>query len=573
MEIKLLDDNLINKIAAGEVIEKPASIVKELVENSIDAGSKRISVHISNGGIDRIEVEDDGEGISGTEIPLAFLRHATSKISSEYDLFDISTLGFRGEALPSIASVSRIEVFTRKNDEGVCAVIEGGQILDTKPYPCPKGTRIIVKELFYNTPVRKNFLKSPVTEGRNIYEVMVKYSLSRPDISFTFSNDKKTFFKTPGKGILRDVLIAVYGHDFICGLIDISYQGGKYSLKGFISTPEVRRLNRKNQLFFINQRPVRSPLLYKAVENAYKGLLLTREHPIVFLDFTIPNHLIDVNIHPQKSEVRFKDEKEVFRVVYEVLKERLDGLDYRLTDNSSGLKPDLDYPWLNPAKEKRMTVYEQSLIDIKPELTINKAKNESLEVNRQGSECNNSYNIIGQCLDSYILFENNDSLWIVDQHAAHERIMFSHLKDIYQSPKEISQVLAFPLVIEMETNQIELLKKHQELCIELGFELEPIGDNSIAVRAAPALIQGTEIEVLNDLVDILQDGDKFDLKNQAMIMMSCKKAIKAGKVLNIIEMESLIEELLTVEEYKHCPHGRPTIINLSHNDLDRWFKR
>jgi len=576
MAIKLLDDNLINKIAAGEVIEKPASIVKELVENCIDAGSTRISVRVFNAGIDRIEVEDDGEGISYAELPLAFLRHATSKISTEKDLFDISTLGFRGEALPSIASVSRIEIYTkREDDEGVYAIIEDGQILDIQAYPCARGTKIIVKDLFYNTPVRKKFLKSPVSEGRHVYNIMCKYSLSRPDISFTFSNDRKTFFKTPGNGKLGDVLVAIYGHDFTRGLVDISFQGEKYSLSGFISTPEVRRLNRKNQLFFINNRPIHSPLLYKAVDNAYKGILLNREHPIVFLAFSVPKDSIDVNIHPQKNELRFMDEKVIFKIVYDVLKEKLDGLDYRMSDTSSSLNLDISYPASSSAEEKHAAVYEQSLADLEPDFRINKSINKHFSISEPGliEVTEKKYNIIGQCLDSYILFEKDDSLWIVDQHAAHERIMFSRLQNLYLSENETSQVLALPLVIELSAERIDLLEKHREFFIELGFELEQIGHNSVAVRAAPALVSGNEIDILNDLLDILQDNSKPDLKNEAMIMMSCKKAIKAGTVLSLKEMETIIEELFNVEGYKNCPHGRPTIIKVSHKDMDKMFKR
>lgn len=584
MAIKLLDDKLINKIAAGEVIERPASIVKELAENSIDAGSRKINVRIISGGIERIEVEDDGEGIKSDELLLAFLRHATSKISKEEDLFSIATMGFRGEALPSIASVSRIDVYSKNNeDDSIHACFEGGKLLDKEVYPCPSGTKIIIKDLFYNTPARKKFLKSPVTEGNHIYDMMCKYALARPDISFSFSNEKRLFFKTPGRGKLRDAAIAVYGHDLNEDLLDVFYEGETYTLSGLISTPEISRANRKNQIFFINNRPVRSPLLYKTVDNAYKGLLISREHPVVILNINMPAEDVDVNVHPQKTEVRFKDEKVVFRLVSEVLRDVLDGQDFRFNNRYVMENPEPVYKTEPVGKNEIRTRELFNIYEHVPDYSNRRidsfnvedhdlVNDHSLSIDDVNTDA--PFQIIGQCFNSYILVQREDSLWLVDQHAAHERIIYSQLKEQYNnSASEISQLLAFPLSVELSGNQVELIEQNRELFTQLGYSLEIIGYNSVLIRATPGFAVGKEKEIVLELLDLLQERGSSDFRERAIIMMSCKKAIKSGTCLNGHEMVKIIEELLLVEGYKHCPHGRPTMICLDHVELDRMFKR
>lgn len=581
MTIKLLNDELINKIAAGEVIERPASIVKELLENAIDAGSSRITVRINNAGMARIELEDDGEGISSAELPLAFLRHATSKISSQDDLFNINTLGFRGEALPSIASVSRMEVYSkREDDEGIYAILEAGEILDIQAFPCPNGSKIIVKDLFYNTPARKNFMKSPVTEGKHVYELICKYALARSDISFSFDNDKKTFFKTPGNGRLLDTVIAIYGRDLAAKLQEIAYQGETYSLSGLISNPEVSRMNRKMQHFFINQRPVRSPMLYKAVDTAYRGLLLSREHPMVILNISMPPGNVDVNVHPQKTEVRFQDEKAVFSLLNQIIRDSLDGSDYRISGESISTKARASYPNQSNIAIKHR-VHEQRFKDFDPFTAVHETVEEASSVMEAAElpgvdteDLEKGFQIIGQCLNSYILYEEDDSLCIVDQHAAHERIMYARLEEIYnKSDTEASQLLAFPVPVELSAQEIEVLESNSQFLEELAFDFEIIGHNSIALRAAPAPICGQETDTLNDLLQLLQENKAVNLKHEALAMMSCKKAVKAGTPLKRTEMEAIINELYSVKDYRHCPHGRPTIMILDHGELDRMFKR
>jgi DNA mismatch repair protein MutL len=576
VSIKPLDDNLINQIAAGEVIERPASVVKELIENSIDADATIIAVNINRGGIDRIEVEDNGQGMEAEDIPLAFQRHATSKISSQEDLFNINTMGFRGEALPSIASVSRIDLYSQKTDStGVFARVEGGRFLKQENRPGPVGSRIIVSDLFFNTPARRSFLKSIVTEGNHIYELLRKYALSRPDISFSFSNDRKQFFKTPGNGSLKDAVLCVYGRDFAGYLTDVTYIGEEYSIEGLISTPELRRTNRKNQYFFVNNRPVRSVLLYKAIDQAYQGFLLSREQPAIILSIKIPPGNVDVNVHPQKNEVRFKDEKSLFRTVYAVLKEVLEQIDYRPLNY---LPPESYVPVFRGQNYNQRAVSETAIsFDFTGQSSLIKAPAQSLNDRRTEEEdypsAARGFRIIGQCLNSYILLEIDQALYLVDQHAAHERIMYNQLKEIYNTEKEVTQMLAVPLAVELSPGQISIIEEHNDFFADLGFDLDVIAPDTALIRATPGGVSGQELELVNELLELWQDNTLPDIQEEAIKTLACKKAIKAGEGLYLQEMERIITELLGSENYKNCPHGRPTIIKMSQAELDRLFKR
>jgi DNA mismatch repair protein MutL len=578
MPIIALDDNLINKIAAGEVVERPASVVKELIENAIDAGASIIKVNIANGGIDRMEVEDNGQGMDKEELPLAFQRHATSKIATAEDLFNITTMGFRGEALPSIASVSRIDLYSKKNDhEGVFIRLEGGQLVKQEYRPCPQGTRIIIKDLFFNTPARRNFLKSPVSEGGHIYELLCKYALARPDISFIFSNDKKTFFKTPGNNDLKDAVLCIYGRDFTRYLVEASHQGEQYAVAGMLSTPELRRLNRKHQFFFVNNRPVRSVLLFKAVDQAYSGHLLSREQPAVILSIDVPPGDIDVNVHPQKNEVRFKDEKIVFRMVYAVIKEALDKLDFRPIASFEPEKSQIPAGYQQPQHQSR-ELYEPAInFNYSPSPITSPhllpAEGTGAQLQSSSIETSREFRVIGQCLNSYILLEMNQALYIVDQHAAHERIIYNKIKEAYASGKEFAQILAVPLPIELSTRQMEIIADNNGFFSELGFILDIIAPNTALLRGAPSSMGGQELDFIHELLEMWQDNSLSDLKDESIKTMACKRAVKAGDGLHLQEMEIIIEDLLNTENYKNCPHGRPTIIKMTHAELDRLFKR
>ncbi|NLW92398.1 MAG: DNA mismatch repair endonuclease MutL [Syntrophomonadaceae bacterium] len=600
MPIRLLDDKLINKIAAGEVIEKPASVVKELVENALDAGASAIKVTIAGGGLQLIDIEDDGSGLNYDEIPLAFLRHATSKLSAEADLFDINTMGFRGEALPSIASVSRIEVFSKAYySEGVYARLEAGNMEEIMNYPCPEGTRMVIKDLFFNTPARKKFMKSPVSEGNAVYDTIVKYALARPDVCFTFSNDKKTFFKTPGNGRLRETAVALFGADYAGHLIEIEHSYEATSLHGLIGAPELTRANRKHEFFCVNRRPVRSPMVYRALDAAYAGFLLTREYPVVMLNLSLPTNTIDVNVHPQKNEIRFQDEKAIFDYIYGVLRERLKGADFSprqipiseglslqrqagyYTNNISNMVAEGELPlsfrenkvWgLGTSGDKTMFRDSRRLdsSDNTPNVYLStpSAESDTLSI-----EPGQELQIIGQTLNSYILIEAGNSLWLIDQHAAHERIIYSGLLEAVAIKDEPSQILALPLTLELSTRDMDNVEKHTHLFEELGFHVEALGPNTLAVRSAPALISGSEDEVIAEILDAIEERGQVNIKEKALALMACKKAIKAGERLNFNQMERLVIDLLSSSDYKNCPHGRPTMMKLSHRDLDRMFKR
>jgi DNA mismatch repair protein MutL len=620
MAIKLLDDRLVNKIAAGEVVERPASVVKELVENAIDAGSSRIAVFIAGGGIDRIEVVDNGAGIAANDVALAFERHATSKITEEADLLRIHTMGFRGEALPSIASVSRIELYSQcDSGPGIRTFLEGGKLQEIEPYPTAPGTKIIIREIFFNTPVRKKFLKSTVSEGIHIHEIMTKLALSRPDISFSFSNEKKLYFKTPGNGnhpagtpdvryrsplmlhpagttgaslrmplrLLRDVVISIYGQDFATNFLDLEWQGENCALQGLISKPEFRRVNRKNQLFYVNNRFIKSPMLARAVDEGYRGLLLSREYPAVILFLTVASNEVDVNVHPQKTEVRFRDEKNIFRLVSRGIRDRLNkssvsGSSSLSSRGATLLVSDSEHRWYPEGASEKLVyenykapigiVNEQNLSFTDTDLTAARIELSSLVPTKLTPDTS-EYAIIGQCFNSYILVEKDEALWVVDQHAAHERINYSRLQESSNRVASDSQILAFPLAFDLSTAQMDVLEVKLELLQGIGFDIEALGPNTAIIRSAPSLLQGREIEIINEILELLEDERPADLKKEIFAMMACKQSVKAGQSLTRQEMAMIINDLVQVEDYNNCPHGRPTIFRLSHLELDKRFKR
>lgn len=573
MSIKLLDESLINKIAAGEVVERPASVVKELLENSLDAGATRIDVRISGGGIESIEVSDDGVGISETDLPLAFLRHATSKISGEEDLFQICTMGFRGEALPSIASVSRLQVFTRcKEEAGIHIRLDGGRIVERNHLPGPSGTKIIVQDLFFNTPARKKFLRSAVSEGNQVYDLICRYALARADVSFSFSNDKRTFFKTPGSGSLSDTVLTVWSRELRQHLLEVDSRFGSYGLRGLTSSVELHRQTRKNQLFYVNQRPVKSPLVFKALDLAYQGMLLAREQPLAILHLYLPEEEVDVNVHPQKNEVRFRDEKRVFATLVDGLREALGKMRVGPAPPSRELKT---FDYAGAVQVKAPMVRSQPGIPfhwkdtiIKEGTTNGPAVQDAVQAEIPPDQ---EFRIIGQCLNSYIIMEKEQALFMVDQHAAHERIIYHRIKSaIGERP---GQILAIPLAIEFSRAQMHNIENRFDYLEKLGFRLEPLGPNSMLIREAPPLLAGREIEVLLELADLIEKDGGGDYEHRALSTMACKKAVKNGTSLLAAEMTDIVQELIKVPDYRFCPHGRPTVIKLSKYDLDKMFKR
>lgn len=568
MSIRLLDEQLINQIAAGEVIERPASVVKELVDNALDSRASIIKVRFTQGGTEEVEVEDNGGGIEPTELPIAFQRHATSKIACEADLSRIHTMGFRGEALPSIASVSRMEVFTCTHDKpGMYALYEGGKAKEMRAEPCPPGTRVIVHDLFYNTPARRKFLKSTVSEGNQIHDLVCKYALARPEVSFSLISGKKSYFKTPGNGSLRDAALAVYGLEYISSLLEVEYEGASLQLKGLISPPERSRKNRRHQLFFINQRPIRSSLLYRAVDTAYQGLLVSREHPLIILNLLVPSDQVDVNVHPQKWEVRFADEQQIFNMVRHVLAERISRHDI---SPAQGIKmPASTYI---PSPSYRGTSVQESHRSL-----WNHADKQTEVIYAQPPETISRYSdsmikVLGQVLQTYVLIEKDDGLWIIDQHAAYERITYNRIRAQYQEGLAGSPLL-FPETIHLNTRQIDLLMDEEPSLLDLGFVLDRVGPDSAIIRSAPDQLKGREKEVILDLLEMLEGSGINDFRDEAMKTMACRKSAKAGDFLSPAEMESLVMELFEQDQYQHCPHGRPTLMKMGRSDLEKMFKR
>lgn len=587
MTIHLLDEHLINKIAAGEVIERPASVVKELVENSIDAGSTRIIVNIAGGGVDRIEVEDNGEGIAVQEVPQALLRHATSKLEDEEDLFTIHTMGFRGEALPSIASISQMEIHTQQENSSGCRLeVDGGVIQIMHPYLGTTGTRIVVNNLFFNTPVRKNFLKTAVSEQSHIYDIMSKLALSRPDISFSFSSEKKLYFKTPGNGSLRDVLIAINGRDFADQFIDLSITGEKYAAYGLVSKADFHRVNRKHQIFFVNNRLIKSPMLSRAVDEGYKGLLLAREYPGVIIFLKVDHGDVDINVHPQKTEVRFRDESAVFRLLSRGISDTVNGLVHTMDSTLAGTNPQplqtnpagRAYSYQNSYRPERLSFQEPERVSesgqrFRPELLAENPPLQSDSRQVVPVEEQAPFRIIGQCFDSYILTELEGRLWMVDQHAAHERIMYTQQKEISSAGAAESQILAVPLTMELSAAQMDAVEQNEALFTEMGLFVDAIGPETIVIRSSPTSLQGQEHELVMEMLEMIEENKMADYKEKALCMIACKQAVKAGQRLNYREMEQIMHDLLTVDDFMHCPHGRPTFIEITHADLNRRFKR
>lgn len=573
MAIKLLNEHLINQIAAGEVIERPASVVKELVENAIDAGSTRISVKIAGGGLEMIEVEDNGSGIPPQDVALALQRHATSKIAVQSDLFTISTMGFRGEALPSIASIAHMTIYTRQKDaDGVEVQIEGGIIRSQLPFAGAKGTRIVVRELFFNTPVRRKFIKSPVSEQNHIYEIISRLALSRPDISFMLSSEKKLYFKTPGNGSLRDALISINGKDYADQFIDFRVNGEQYSVGGLLSKPEFHRINRKNQIFYVNNRLIKSPMLNRAVDEGYRGLLLAREYPGVVIFISLNYGEVDINVHPQKSELRFRDEGDIFRMVSHAIKDAVNGLAYTMGEDAWKSKASVDYNgnarnFIQPSR-----VHDQTIsFDYPPQERTVTPGQQAAALNELDNQ--SAYRLIGQCFNSYLLVEMEGKLWLLDQHAAHERIMYNHLRQQIQGASTASQLLALPLILELSAAQLDMIEKNQQIFTDIGLQFDIMGTDSIVIRSAPPSLIGQESQLLMELLEMLGESHNRDYHDEALCMMACKQAVKAGQILSRMEMENIIEELLQEDDYQHCPHGRPTFMEISHSDLDRRFKR
>ncbi|MGI5899878.1 MAG: DNA mismatch repair endonuclease MutL [Christensenellales bacterium] len=610
--IKILDENTANRIAAGEVVERPASIVKELVENALDAGSTAVTVDIIGGGIEQIRVTDNGSGIPAADVRLAFERHATSKIASGDRLTDIGTLGFRGEALPSIAAVSKVTLTTKtKNDEiGVRISVEGGAVMDISQAGCPQGTTIIVKDLFYNTPARRKFLKRPQTEGGIINDMLASLALSRPEISIRFSMGAKTVFQTPGDGNLQSALYTVFGQSTAKDMMPVEGNSGYVKVGGYVGGGALARGNRQNEIFFVNGRTVRSTPLSQGLEAAMKERVMIGRFPICALNIIVPPEMVDVNCHPSKTEVRFSDEAYVRQAVYDVVfesvteqfnlknaaaafiperapQEKPQVFDFSQTTQQKTEVPEMDSVDLGikpPAKPMMLRDSAYSMPHAQPQgfpgmmefPRTEAAKELSQEEIKEPGAVLPHYDIIGQVFSTYLLLRSGERLLIIDQHAAHERLRYDELMRRFEGGV-YSQKLLVARIFDVTISDKAKIMDNIGALSKAGFEVDEFGVSTVRVSAVPVILGEPSISgFFSEFVDRLGELSSIrepERKRERIIQMACKSAIKAGDSLAREEIEALLKTLFESGSPPHCPHGRPIIIEITKRELERRFGR
>jgi DNA mismatch repair protein MutL len=604
--IRILDETTANKIAAGEVIERPASVVKELVENSIDAGSTRIEVEIENGGLHSIRVTDNGCGMSRENARLSLARHATSKIRDADDLNHITTLGFRGEAIPSIASVSRFSIVTRGSTdlEGTQIDVEGGTLKDITATGCPTGTTMLVRDLFFNTPARLKYLKTTATEIGHIVDILGRLTLSYPRIAFRLQHNGRQLLATTGSGDGRETMASIYGGEVAKHLLPLNSSREAYSIHGFIAKPAIYRKNRNHQNVFVNGRFVRSNIISRALEDAYQTLLPSGARPIASIEVQIPTDEVDVNVHPTKSEVRFAREKDIFLLVYQSVKTTLQSAN--LIPNLQ-LKPEeietnvpeymsqplkllqsngkIDRPiYTDPSTTSDFGVpgssaapafsVREPVFEI-PTPSCTEARQEPSDIPRAQSNTFPLMQPIGQIDNTYIVAQGVEGMYLIDQHAAHERIIFDRLV----SKRQVAaQTMLVPWLWELTPQEALVIIKHLPILADGGFEVEEFGQNIFRVCSIPLGVPAPLIgEILNEfLQDLMQDlrANTYSTKQNVLLMTAaCKAAVKANAKLSMNEMISLLNQLKDTDHPYTCPHGRPTVIHFSAQELAKRFKR
>lgn len=701
--IHVLDQITIDKIAAGEVIERPASVVKELVENAIDAGSGSVTVEIKEGGISYMRIADNGCGIARDDVQNAFLRHSTSKIRAAEDLEHIASLGFRGEALSSIAAVSQVEMITKTKEQllGTRYQIAGGKEEELEDTGASDGTTFLIRQLFYNVPARRKFLKTPITEASHVGDLMTRLALSHPEISFQFINNGQSRLHTSGNGNLKDVIYHVYGREITANLIPLEYKNNGLSLSGYIGAPLISRGNRNFENYFINGRYVKSNIIYRAIEDAYKDFSMQHKFPFTVFHITIDGEHVDVNVHPTKMELRFNNQQEVYNTLYEAIDSALHGRElipkvtldepkvprteavpvtkekqnFRTTGSSvsfastagnmtkqaaqsemwAGVQTPVKQKTKIPPKEernldyfmeqmkKRVTSYHQQnssaevksrsdifkperqadrireavsqykatardakkqefpkKTDVTPEIPgTAKTTAEKTTANGQGidikanekpeqmdlfedrfldKERKADYTLIGQIFDTYWLVQFENSLYIIDQHAAHERVLYERTLREMKNREFTSQMISPPIILNLTMQEAELLRQYMDRFTRIGFEFEEFGQDSFAVRSVPDNLfsiakKDLLLEMIDHLSDELNRNQPSDLIDEKIASMSCKAAVKGNMSLSAAEVDTLIGELLVLDNPYHCPHGRPTIISMTKRELEKKFKR
>ncbi|MBI2909172.1 MAG: DNA mismatch repair endonuclease MutL [Chloroflexi bacterium] len=563
MPIKVLSAEVAHKIAAGEVVERPASVVKELIENSLDAGATRISVEVRGGGLQLIRVSDNGAGIPAEEMHLAFQRHATSKIEALDDLESISTLGFRGEALPSIATVSGVTLTSRPSSavDGAFIALTGGGIVEEGKRGCPPGTSVVVRGLFSNVPARLKFMKSPATEAGRVSELVAHYALAFPEVAFYLLVDRRTAFQTPGGSTQRDVLAQVYGRETAQAMLDATGDFAEIGVSGLVSPPSLSRASRSYISIFVNRRWVQSRMLSYAIEEAYHGMLMIGKHPIAIVNLSLPPRDVDVNVHPAKSEVRFRREQDAFGAVQRAVRAAL-------TDSARGGPVPPVGPLAAPGGDRSFERQLAPVEPVQPSLlgpSGAPAPRPALPILR----------VVGQVANTYIIAEGPDGMYLVDQHAAHERVLFERLKAQAAKREVEVQGLLDPLAVQLTPRQEETLKCDGEALAQFGFAIEPFGDRTCLLRAVPAVLKGrSAAEAVIDLLDSLDQGTAgSDLVEPIAITLACRGAVRAGDTLTPEEMREMMRQLERTSSPRTCPHGRPTVLHLSSSRLEREFGR
>ena len=636
-QIKLLDQQTIDKIAAGEVVERPSSVVKELVENAIDAKATAITVEIKEGGVSFIRITDNGCGIEKDQIPLAFLRHSTSKIKHIEDLFHISSLGFRGEALSSIAAVAQVELITKTYGDltGIRYVIEGSKEIASEEVGAPEGTTFLVKNLFFNTPVRRKFLKSAQTEGGYIADLMERMALSHPEVSFKFINNGQTKLHTSGNGNKKDLVYHVYGRDITSSLIQIDEKTELFEVTGFIGKPNVSRGNRNYENYFINGRYIKSALLSKAIEEGYKGFMMQHQYPFCVLYIQLNSELIDVNVHPTKMELRFTQNETIYNSLYQIVRNALTHREFipqvpvteekkqrdtvpevktapepfevrRLNDVRKAISLDSPYERKYPDHLRENTNYQntpfqntsvsatrifeklakdkevfaktkQSVMAAPKETQKTVYEQQQLDTAFLTADARKQHKIIGQLFDTYWLVEYEDKLFIIDQHAAHEKVLYEKTMEKLKEKSFTSQAVSPPIILTLNNEETEMLEKYKKELNSFGYEIEPFGGKEYAITAIPAEFSDVDmksmfIEMLDDFANI-GGAQAPVMLMEKVASMSCKAAVKGHDRLSTQEASHLIDTLLTLENPYQCPHGRPTIIAMSKFEIEKKFKR
>lgn len=662
--IQVLDQATIDKIAAGEVVERPASVVKELIENSIDSGATAITVEIKDGGISFIRVTDNGCGIPTEQVRTAFLRHATSKIQTIEDLLTASSLGFRGEALSSIAAVGQVELITKTGSSltGVRYVIHGGQEQSMEEIGCPEGTTFILRNLFYNTPARRKFLKTAMTEAGYVTELVEQIAMSRPDISVKFVNNGQNKLSTSGNGSLKDILYHVYGREIAKNLLPIEVSRDGMTLSGYVAKPYISRGNRSFEHYYVNGRYIKSPIITKAIEEAYKTFVMIHKFPFVALNITVDSRLLDVNVHPRKMEMRYSQGDALYKFIFEEIRHTLlqrelipdvgeeakagkesQKAGQQKTGAERGMRASGPEPFeVNRRNQELQTVYglRQTASDTtgtgiteasatmqagvagagtaqagvaKPDTVVQAGATETdetqadspsleastLQVREENTykaslakdapqlslfasgflteEARPKHRLIGQLFRTYWLIEYEDNLFIMDQHAAHEKVMYETLMKQYQNRQVVSQQIHPPIVISVNPRQQQILKEHYDFFESMGFQMETFGGNEYMLRAVPLETYGLAAQdIFIDFVDsLLEDGTHLDMDLfiYKIATMACKAAVKGNMKLTTQEADALIDQLLQLENPYNCPHGRPTIIAMTETELEKKFRR